>query len=108
MARLGSAAGRCGHVVVDVTELDGAHKLRSTIFRVASASDDMAPSSGRKRWEAVRALQLSQDLGPAWAAAADTLRQDDSYDAQLTAWDQNRLQSVRARLQRELDGLSNP
>lgn len=53
------------------------------------------------------ALQLSRDVGPAWAAAADTLRQDDSYDAQLTAWDQSRLESVRAQLQRELDDLSN-
>jgi replicative superfamily II helicase len=54
------------------------------------------------------ALKLSDDLGPVWAGAADMLRQDDSFDPQLTAYDQSRLRTMRARLQRDPEDASNP
>lgn len=48
------------------------------------------------------ALQLAAMLGPSWAVAAATLRQDDSLDRALAAVDQVRLQSLRAALEREV------
>jgi hypothetical protein len=54
------------------------------------------------------ALKLSDDLGPVWAGAADMLRQDDSFDPQLTPYDQSRLRTMRARLQRDPEDASNP
>lgn len=49
------------------------------------------------------ALQLASAIGPSWALAAETLRQDDGPGLQLTAFDQNRLQNLRNQLRRDLD-----
>jgi hypothetical protein len=54
------------------------------------------------------ALQLADAIGPSWALAAETLRQDDGLARQLTAFDRNRLQNLRLQLQRDLNEGQHP
>lgn len=84
------------------------HGLNSPTW-ISAAVEYGAPTEtavSLMRWAGLSrpgALQLSDTLGPVWAVAADTLRQDDSLDSQLTAFDQSRLQTARARLRQDPD-----